>query len=113
MTMFFFDKEPVWRQYIKELGIQDVMDSLKEKGYPNQWPAKVADIDSPYTFYHPGGKGWSCYRAECPNYEGYYLDGLYGGVKCTGCPEVLPGIVVGTMCRKEFTACPFYRDREG
>ena len=105
------DIKPCWWRYLKELGIQDVMDGLKEKGYPNQWPAKAADINSPWTFFHPGGKGFSCYRAECTNYEGYYLDGLYGGVKCKGCPEVLPGIVLDTMCKKKFTACPYYQDK--
>lgn len=101
--------KPSWWRYLEELGIQRVMDDLEKRGHPNQWPAKVADIESPFTFYHPGGKGFSCYRADCPNYEGYYLDGLCGGVKCKGCPEVLPGIVVDTMCRKNYELCPYFR----
>ena len=105
---FFFNYEPVWRRYINELGLQRVIDHLKAGGHPCEWPLMVADPEDKLTFFHPFGKGFRCYESPCPCYEGYYLDGLYGAVKCKGCPDLLPGTVCDTMCRREYTACPFY-----
>ena len=107
--MFFFEKDPCWMQYINELGIQAVIDHLKNGGHPCGWPLKVADPEEKYTFFHPLGKGFNCYKSQCPNYEGYYLNGINGAVKCSGCPELLPGIVVDTICRKAFATCPYYK----
>ena len=113
--MFVFmdeTRQPCWWVYLEELGIQQVIDNLKAKGLPARWPAQVADPNASYTFFHPFGKGFSCYKSDCPHYEGYYLDGIRGAVRCQKCPELLPGIVVDTMCRKNFEACPYYRKEE-
>ena len=107
--VFFFDKDPVWRQYIDELGIQAVIDHLKSGGHPYEWPLLVADPREKYTIFHPYGKGFSCYRSDCHYYEGYYLGGSRSAVKCSACQDLLPGIVVDTMCHKHFTECPFYK----
>lgn len=95
------------------LGIQNTIDRLKAGGHPCEWPLKVADPNDKLTFFHPLGKGFRCYESSCPNYVGYYLDGLYGAVQCKNCPDLLPGGVVESICKKDFTMCPFYREMEG
>ena len=57
----------------------------------------MPDINNKYVFWHPKGKPFSCYQSKCPHYEGYYLGGVRSAVKCTACPELLPGIVVDTI----------------
>lgn len=91
------------------LGIQAVINHLKERGLPARWPTRVPDPTAFGTLFLPKGKGFSCYKSECPSYEGYYLCGGTGAVKCKTCPELLPGIVIDTMCRKDFNACPYYK----
>ena len=108
--MFFFENEPVWRGYVNEMGIQKAIDDLKTRGYPHEWPLKVANPEDKYTSFLPLGKGFRCYESPCPCYEGYYLDGLTGAVKCKGCPDLLPGVVCDTICKKEFTTCPYYKE---
>ena len=110
--MFFFEKDPAWMQYINELGIQAVIDYLKGGGHPCGWPLYVADPSEKHVTFLPHGRGFSAYKSKCPNYEGYYLGGSRAAVKCTACPDLLPGIVVDTMCTKDFTACPYCRQKE-
>ena len=108
--MFFFENEPSWRQNVEALGIQRVIDHLKAEGSPHEWPLMVANPEDKFTFFHPFGRGFRCYESPCPCYEGYYLDGLAGAVKCKGCPDLLPGVVCDTICKKEFTTCPYYKE---
>ena len=106
--MFFFDKDPDWLQYVEELGIQAVIDHLKSRGQPCEWPLCVADPEDKFVSFLPHGKGFNCYKSKCPHYEGYYLGGARSAVGCDACPDLLPGIVVDTMCTKDFTSCPYY-----
>lgn len=106
MTMFFLEMEG-WRQHMKELGIQDVVDYLRAKGLPATWPTQVADPDSPHTFFRPGGKPY--YKSECPCYQGYYMDGIRGAVQCSGTEELLPGVVWDQICSKGYEKCPYYK----
>lgn len=105
--MFFLEMEE-WRHYMKELGIQDAVDHLRAMGLPATWPTRVADPNDTSTFYLPGGKPYC--KSECPCYEGYYLDGLYGAVKCNGTGELLPGVVWDKTCSKGYEKCPFYKE---
>ena len=109
--MFFFmeeEKPLVWRQYMEELGIQRIIDSLKQKGLPCQWPLKVADPNEPYTLKaHP-----YMYPSRCPHFGGYWLRGGTGGVDCKAAGEMLPGVVWYEVCLKEFEKCPFYGRKE-
>lgn len=107
MTMFFLEMEE-WRQYMKELGIQDAVDHLRAMGLPATWPTQVADPEDPCTFFLSEGKPYN--RSNCPCYEGYYLDGIYGAVKCRGTRELLPGIVWDKTCSKGHEKCPFYKE---
>lgn len=112
MSMFIFLEEsrPCWWKHIEDLGIQSVIDYLKGKGLPARWPTEVPDPNKFGTVFLPQGKGFSCYKSKCPSYEGYYLHGGISAVKCKTCPELLPGIVIEKMCRKDFTACPYYKE---
>lgn len=104
--MFFLEMEE-WRQYMKELGIQEVVENLAAKGLPTEWPARVADPHDEHVFYLQKGKPW--YESKCPRYEGYYLGSNSGGVKCCGTGGLLPGVVWYKTCSKGHENCPFFR----
>lgn len=109
MTVFFFD-EGAWSQrYIEELGIQRVIEHLKQKGLPCEWPMKVPNIENPWTM--KATVTASNYKSQCPYYRGYWL-GRYSGVECAAAGEIIPGCVWYDMCSREYTACPFYKERE-
>lgn len=116
--MFFFSTVPVvdgskvWHKYINELGIQRVIDHLIEGGHPHGWVLDVADPEDKLTFFLPLGKGFNCYRSKCPHYAGYYLAGSSSAVKCKACLDLLPGIVVDTMCHNNHINCPFTKEGE-
>lgn len=112
MFLFMEEIKPCWWEHIETLGIQAVIDNLTGKGLPARWPIMVPDPDAFGTEYLPKGKGFSCYKAECQSYEGYYLHGGISAVKCKTCPELLPGIVIDKMCRQDFTACPYYKEEK-
>ena len=109
MFLFMDEKQPCWWRYIDVLGIQSVIDNLKEKGLPARWPTQVPDPAAFGTLFLPKGKGFSCYKSACPSYEGFYLHGGIGAVKCKTCQELLPGIVIDKMCQKDYTACPYHK----
>lgn len=102
-------KEEVWRQHMAALGIQQTIDDLAAKGRPAYWPTEVVDPSKFGACYLPGGKPW--YRSGCPCYEGYYLHGGTGSVRCKTAGELLPGIVHHHVCSKEYEKCPFYKEK--
>ena len=106
--MFFFMKEEVWRAHMDELGIQKTIDYLIAKNLPANWPTMVVDPSGEFVQYLPGGKPW--YKSDCPCYEGYYLCGGCGSVRCRTAGELLPGIVWDNVCSKEHKNCPFYKE---
>lgn len=95
---------------MEELGIQRAIEHLKAKGLPARWPTMVADPSDNSTFFLPKGKPHN--KSDCPCYEGYYLDGLSGAVRCSGTGELLPGIVWNNVCSKEYGKCSFYKRKE-
>lgn len=107
-TMFFFMEEEIWRKYMDELGIRETIQYLQDKGLPADWPTGIVDPDGNGVCYLPEGKPW--YKSECPHYEGYYLCGCIGTVRCSIAGELLPGIVWDKVCSKEYTKCPFYKE---
>lgn len=92
---------------MEALGIQGVIDHLNAKGLPTEWPARVADPEGKTVFYLRKGKPH--YESKCPYYEGYYLGGTSGAVKCSGTGELLPGVVWYTTCQKGHENCPFFQ----
>lgn len=108
--MFLFMEEEVWRQHMDALGIQEAIDYLIAKDLPANWPTGVVAPNREGVRYLPGGKPW--YQAQCPHYEGYYLCGGLGSVRCSTAGELLPGIVQYKVCSKEYSKCPFYEEGE-
>ena len=108
MIVFFFDKEPVWKKYRQELGIDRAVNYLKGKGLPATWPEEVPDPKAWGTLFLPKGKPHN--RSDGPNYQGYYLCGGCGGVSCKAAGEILPGITWDTVCRDNYQKCPFYKE---
>lgn len=104
--MFFFMEE--WRKYAEALGLQQMSDRLKEKGYGYEWPLKVFGPEDGATFHPGGGK---VHKSPCPHYEGYWWAGGFGAVQCRATQELLPGAVYETMCRKARGEYPF-RERK-
>ena len=100
----------MWRKYIEELGIQRCVDNLKAKGLPHEWPMKVGDKSCPYTL--KAAETASCDKSQCPHYDGYWLHGGTGSVECRAAGELIPGVVWHCVCSKDFTKCPFYREKE-
>lgn len=90
------------------LGIQEAIDYLTAKGLPANWPMETVDPSKPGSCYLPAGKPW--YKSACPHYEGYYLGGCIGSVRCAAAGELLPGIVQHKVCSKEYDKCPFYKE---
>lgn len=107
--MFFLEMEG-WRKDMEALGIQKTIDYLQAKGLPAEWPTRVADPEDKYTFYLQKGKPW--YKSACPCYEGYYLGGGAGAVKCAAAGELLPGVVWYGVCQIEYGKCPYFRKDE-
>ena len=102
--LFFFFGEEAWRQYTEELGLQQMSDYLKNKGYGYEWPLKVFGPEEGATFHQKGGR---FHRSPCPCYEGYWWAGGFGAVQCSAAGELLPGAVYETMCGKGNLGCPF------
>lgn len=111
MTVFFFEKAPMWRQYINELGIQRVIDSLKSRGYPHEWPLEVPDPKDPATL--KATVTASQYKSTCPHYGGVWLCGGISAVECHAVGEWIPGAVWYERCEKRHEECPFYQERKG
>ena len=104
--MFFF--MPEWYQHLEQLGISEVIRSLQARGRPAEWPLHVPDPDERGTSYLPEGKPW--YKSQCPCYEGFYLCGGTGAVRCRTSEELLPGVVWYTRCSKDYAGCPYYKE---
>lgn len=105
--MFFFTEE-IWREYMQEMGIQETVDYLREKGLPANWPTGVVNPKGAGVCYMLEGKPW--YKSECPQYEGYYLCGGTGSVQCKTAGELLPGVVQYKVCSKDYKKCPFFKE---
>ena len=93
-----------------ELGISETIRLLEEMGRPAAWPLFVVDPSGEFVSFLAGGKPW--YRSQCPCYEGYYLRGGTGSVKCRTAGELLPGVVWHNVCSKGFSSCPYYKEKE-
>lgn len=64
----------------------------------------TADPDEQYVFFQKNGK--RCYKSDCSNYGGYWLDGLHGAVVCKQVDFLLPGIILDLYCRNHCDECP-------
>ena len=86
-------------------GFIDARNYLRGKGLSGMWIDEVVDPSSKYACFVKYGKPW--YRSNCPEYEGYWLDGSTGAVQCRLVPFLLPGIHWDNSCSKNPSLCPF------
>lgn len=83
---------------------------LESKGLPWGWIIKTADTSDKYTIYLKHGRPF--YKSDCPNYKGYWADGVHGAVDCAACTSPLPSLMWDKTCKGEFTRCPFFGKEE-
>ena len=91
-------------------GFLEVRNRLESKGHPSGWITQVVDPGNPHAVYLQEGKPW--YKSECPLYDGYWLHGGIGSVQCRGVDELLPGLILDTVCTKQYKQCQFYATGE-
>ena len=89
-------------------GFAEAKARIEEKGYLSEWITKTVDPSEPGAVFLPRGK-WP-HKSDCPNYQGYWLCGHIGSVKCEACAELLPGLQWDIVCGKDYTRCKFYTE---
>lgn len=105
MFFFFFEGQSMWRQYMKELGIQGTIDYLRGKGLPARWPEMVVDPEEFGSLIAKAGN----YKSRCPYFGDYWLHGGIGSFECRAAGEMIPGIAWYKVCSADFEKCPFYK----
>lgn len=86
-------------------GFAEARAYLKDKGLPATWVDEVVDPSSKWACFVKDGKPW--YRSECPEYEGFWLEGSTGSVQCGMIPFLMPGLQWDNTCSKNPGLCPF------
>lgn len=86
-------------------GFMDARNYLRSKGLPDTWIDDVVDPSSKLACFIKDGKPW--YRSECPEYEGFWLEGSTGSVQCRMVPFLMPGLQWDNTCSKNPGLCPF------
>jgi len=89
-------------------GFAEAKRRLEGAGRPSAWITELADtLNKCAVFLKDGRPG---YRSQCPNYEGYWLDGGTGSVQCGAYGGLLPGLMWSTACRGDLSnvhcSCP-------
>ena len=70
----------------------------------------TADPDKPFVFFEKNGRFG--YRSDCPDYGGYWLDGVHGAVVCKQVDFLLPGVILELYCRYHCNECPLHNETE-
>lgn len=90
------DMENAPEAQLFEPWFKKIREAIEAKGYGAGWVGKTCNVNNPLSFYHRAKSN----EANCPFYEGYWLDGVYGAVKCSCASGPLPGILKDVMCNK-------------
>lgn len=90
------DMENAPEAQLFEPWFEKIREEIEKKGYGAGWVGKTCNVNNPCSFYHKVKPN----SENCPLYEGYWLDGLYGAVKCSCASGPLPGILKDIMCNK-------------
>lgn len=93
---------------IKEI-LNDVKANIASKGYKCEWVDKIIDPNRSGVVFLKNGK--LGYKSDCHNYEGFYLCGGFGSVKCK-CAGLLPGVVGNKICFSKDLHCPYLEQEE-
>ena len=105
---FMFDNEPPTAPPIDFLalpGFAAAKRHLEETGHPSTWITELVDTSDKHATFLKDGRPW--YRSQCPNYEGYWLEGCTGSVQCGSRGGLLPGLMWDTTCKGGYEQCPF------
>lgn len=96
---------------VEELpGFAEARESLQKDGRPSWWINLIVDTSDPYALFQKDGK--PNYKCECPEYEGFWLDGGIGSVQRRAHDGLLPGLHFELTCRENYEMCPFRRRKE-
>lgn len=93
---------------IKEM-LNDTKAGIAAKGYGFEWVDKIIDPNKSGVVFLKNGK--LSYKSDCHNYEGYFLCGGFGSVKCK-CAGLLPGIVGNKICFTKDLKCPYLEQED-
>ena len=91
-------------------GFVEARESFHRRGLTGAWVDTVIDPSDKWACFERPGK--SCYRSECPAFEGFWLDGGCGSVQCRNVPFLFPGLHWDNTCSKNPELCPFYKKEE-
>ena len=100
-------------EYIKsvnnpEYQIKEILEQIKakivSKGYKADWVREIIDPNESGVVFLKNGK--LSYKSNCHNYEGFYLLGGFGSVKCK-CTGLLPGVIGNEICFRKDPHCPY------
>ena len=84
--------------------------SLKSRN-PRATPIRsTADPNKPYVFFEKNGR--LGYRSDCPDYGGYWLDGVHSAVVCKQVDFLLPGVILELYCRYHCNECPLHKEND-
>ena len=70
----------------------------------------TADPNKPYVFFEKNGR--LGYRSDCPDYDGYWLDGVHSAVVCKQVDFLLPGVILELYCRYHCNECPLHKEND-
>ena len=93
---------------IKEI-LNEIKANIVSKGYKGDWVSETIDLNKSGVVFLKNGK--LGYKSSCHNYDGYYLLGGFGSVKCK-CAGLLPGVIGNKICFLKDLHCP-YLEQEG
>ena len=112
MSREYPNREPPIRDGLWALpGFAEARKYLKRRGRPCGWIDEVVDKDEPAAQFMKAGNPNYC--SECPEYEGFWLDGCIGSVQCRSVPFLIPGFHWYKTCGETPGRCPFRRAEEG
>ena len=92
---------PLFLQYEKE---------VQARGPKTARTRVTADPDKQYVYFQKNGK--LCYKSDCPDYDGYWIDGLHGAVVCKQVDFLLPGVILELYCRNNCDECPLHKEND-
>ena len=86
-------------------------ESSLKSGNPRATPIRsTADPNKPYVFFEKNGR--LGYRSDCPDYSGYWLDGVHSAVVCKQADFLLPGVILELYCRYHCNECPLNTEND-
>ena len=70
----------------------------------------TADPNKLYVFFEKNGR--LGHRSDCPDYGGYWFDGVHSAVVCKQVDFLLPGVILELYCRYHCNECPLHTEND-